>query len=73
MKGKESRGLDSPFTGCRLRDDGEESLDTAENGTVDHHWALERSASDGVLASRHVGRSEFEVEPLGQVEIELES
>lgn len=40
---------------------------------MDHHWALERSSSDGVLASRHVGRSELEVEPLGQVEIELES
>jgi hypothetical protein len=47
-----------------LRDDGDESLHAAQDGTVDHHGA--RFEAVDVLAAV------LEVEPLGELEVELD-
>lgn len=56
----------APLSARGLGNDGDESLDGSENGTVDHDW------SGKVASDRSVVRpSVLEVESLGQVEVEL--
>lgn len=62
---------DVPFTGKVFGDDGDESLQGSEDGSVDHDWAFElrRDIGSSVL----VGTSVTKVESLGEVEVELKN
>jgi hypothetical protein len=58
----------SPLATGRFRDDSDESLDRAENGTVDHDWSLELVVG---RAAWLLGTPETQVESFGKVEIQL--
>jgi hypothetical protein len=61
-------GEHSPLATGRLGDDGDESLEGTEDGSVDHDWSLELVVG---RAAWLLGTPETQVESFGKVEIQL--